>query len=255
MGADERGAAVSWERKMDDKDLRKHMEDLRKMLRDTDTEEDVIVGLVRKTPEVAGVVSAMSRSNLFVEAVIYQRMRVAAELAELGADVKLEVPGSLVQGNALNVARSPEDAEWLLGLGVQVERNLEQNIQKRKSPYNNPAIMAVMHNEPQMVSYWLAKQEELFAGDKAYIAELYQAVVEMISAMNQVNMLEHIIGDDRMYEILKDIYAKVSTLPISMQFKSIKLYQSALRKIADERLQGRKKELNQILNQRKKALK
>ena len=51
-------------------------------------------------------------------------MCVCKEMVNLGVDIKYEDKGSLYRGNALNVAHSKEQAEWLLKNGVEIERNL-----------------------------------------------------------------------------------------------------------------------------------
>ena len=70
----------------------------------------------------------------------------------------------------------------------------------------------------------------------------------MASVINQYNMLAVIIADDQLFPLLREIYAREDTVD------SIKLYQSALRRIKDEDLEPRKKELRKILNARKKEL-
>lgn len=66
--------------------------------------------------------------------------------------------------------------------------------------------------------------------------------------MNQHNMLAQVIAHEELFPILKDIYAKTDST------KSISLYLGALRKIEDESLEARKKELRKVLSARKKEL-
>ena len=70
----------------------------------------------------------------------------------------------------------------------------------------------------------------------------------MVSMMNQYNMLACVIADDELFGILKEIYAQVDNE------ESVRLYLSALRRIKDEGLEVRKKELRKILNAKKKEL-
>ena len=42
----------------------------------------------------------------------------------MGADIHWTCEASMIQGNALGVARSPQQADQLLEWGVEIERNL-----------------------------------------------------------------------------------------------------------------------------------
>ena len=99
-----------------------------------------------------------------------------------------------------------------------------------------------------MLLYWLGKQRELFADDPGYVREVFYAEINMVSMMNQYNMLACVIADDELFGILKEIYAQVDNE------ESVRLYLSALRRIKDEGLEVRKKELRKILNAKKKEL-
>ena len=79
-------------------------------------------------------------------------------------------------------------------------------------------------------------------------SQLFYAAIRVASMFNQYNTLAVIIADDQLFPLLKEIYAGEDTAD------SIKLYQSALRRIKDEGLEPRKKELRKILNARKKKL-
>lgn len=151
----------------------------------------------------------------------------------------------MIHGNALGVARSPQNAEELLALGVEIERNLSFSISK---PFKNPAVVAAEHNDTTMLLYWLGKQREIFADDPEYVGKIFYAAIDMASMMNQYNMLSCIMADDELFGILRGIYAQEDNE------KSIRLYLSALRHIKDERLEGRKEELRKVLNAKKKEL-
>ena len=69
---------------------------------------------------------------------------VARALQEMGADIHWTCEASMFNGNALNVAHTPQQADQLLECGVEIERNLSLLISK---PFKNPAIMAARHND------------------------------------------------------------------------------------------------------------
>ena len=205
------------------------------------SDEDIISGM-KSMPEALRQILE-SGSDLFLWAMLWDRFTVAQALADMGADVHCTFPGSLIQGNALNVAHTPEQAEYLLGLGLEIERNL-----RRSEPSLNPVIMAAGHNDTVMTFYWLDRQRELFQADEQYWNELVHETVEYISILNQYNMLARIIADEQLYNILKEQYAKEDDR------RSGQLSLSGLRQIKDEALECKKKELRRILNARKKEL-
>ena len=168
---------------------------------------------------------------------------VLREAAAMGADIHWRCEASGIGGNALNAARTPEQAEELLAMGLEIERNLSLRL-----PCQNPAVTSASRNEPEMMRYWLQKQSQLFAGEPEYLQQLFYAAIRVASMLNQYNTLAVIMADDRLFPLLKEIYAGEDTAD------SIKLYQSALRRIKDEGLEPRKKELRKILNARKKEL-
>ena len=149
----------------------------------------------------------------------------------------------MYNGNALNVAHSPQQADWLLDRGVEIERNLFLS-----QPFWNPAIVAAGHNDTTMLFYWLRKQRELFADDPEYVGQIFYAAINMVSTMNQYNMLSCVIADDELFGILKEIYSEVDNT------MSIRLYLSTLRKIDGTSLDARKKDLRKLLNTKKKEL-
>lgn len=55
------------------------------------------------------------------------------------------------------MAHSPEQADYLLSLGIEIEKNLVL-----RESFVNPAIIAVKHNDKKMMLYWLNKQKVLF---------------------------------------------------------------------------------------------
>ena len=163
----------------------------------------------------------------------------------MGADIHWTCQASVFNGNALNVARTPQQADQLLEWGVEIERNLSFLVTR---PFKNPAIMAAFHNDTTMLLYWLGKHRELFADEPEYVGEIFYRTMEVVSIMDQYDMLTCVIADEELFGILKEIYSQIDDI------KAIRLYLSALRHISGEDLEPRKKELRKILNAKKKEL-
>lgn len=229
---------------MTELELRKKAAEIAAQLNNKTVSDEEIIRQIKAEPELVQA-KCLSGANLFLEAVVSSRFPVAEALYRMGADIHWTCKASVFNGNALNVARSPEQAEQLLAWGVQIERNLSLQI---VHPFKNPAIMAARHNDTVMLRYWLKKQRELFADEPEYVGEIFYAAINVVSIMNQYNMLSCVMADDELFGILKTIYAQTD------DEKSIKLYLSALRHIDDESLETRKKELRKVLNARKKEL-
>lgn len=229
---------------MTELELRQRAAEIAAQFRDKSVSDEELVRRVREEPELLHT-KCLSGANLFLEAVARDRFSVSRALREMGADIQWTCEASMIHGNALGVARTPEQAEELLEWGVELERNLSFLISK---PFKNPAIVAAEHNDTAMLMYWLRKEKELFADDPEYVGEVFYAAIDMASMINQYNMLACVIADDELFGILKEIYAQVDDK------KSVQLYLSALRHIKDESLESRKKELRKILNDRKKSL-
>lgn len=229
---------------MTDLELRAKAAELAKQLWDKTIADEEILRQVREEPELLHT-KCLSGANLFLEAVTRGRFSMAAALRKMGADIHWVCRASAINGNALNVARTPGQAEQLLEWGVEIERNLSLHISR---PFKNPAIVAALRNDTTMLLYWLAKERELFADDPAYVGELFRETIHVVSMMNQYNMLACVIADEELFGILKEIYARVD------DEKSVKLYLGALRHIDDKGLEPRKKELRKVLNERKKSL-
>lgn len=227
---------------MTDLELREKASAIQAQLRDTATSDEAIIFQIEEVPELAHA-KLLSGANLFLAAMLWDRFPVAKTLCNMGADVHWTCKASMYRGNALNVAHSPQQADYLLDLGVEIERNL-----RLSEPFQNPAIVAADHNNTVMLLYWLEKQKEIFLNDTEYVKELFHASVHMVAMINQCNMLSCVIEDDELFNILKDVYSKVDDT------SSIHLYLSTLRKIDDKNLALRKKELRKILNARKREL-
>ncbi len=227
---------------MTDQELRMLSAAIQSQLADAAVPDEVILDKVREVPELLQA-KLPSSANLFLAAVSRGRFQLAKELAAMGADIHWRCEASGIGGNALNAARTPEQAEELLAMGLEIERNLSLRL-----PCQNPAVTSASRNEPEMMRYWLQKQSQLFAGEPEYLQQLFYAAIRVASMLNQYNTLAVIMADDELFPLLKEIYSREDTVD------SIKLYQSALRRIKDESLEPRKKELRKILNARKKEL-
>lgn len=229
---------------MTDLEVRKRAAELASQLRDKTISDEELIRQIKEQPELVQA-KCLSGANLFLEAVAGNRFPVAQALRELGADIHWTCQASVFNGNALNMAHTPRQADQLLDWGVEIERNLSLLITK---PFKNPAIMAAFHNDTAMLLYWLRKQRELFADEPEYVESLFYGAMNVVSMMNQYDMLACVIADEELFGILKEIYSQVDST------KSIRLYLSALRHISDESLEPRKKELRKILNAKKKEL-
>ena len=108
-----------------------------------------------ETPEISTLKDRSSGSNLFIEAVCWDRMELAKKLMENGADIFYETNVDFVKGNALNGAQTPKMADWLFSLGLKPEKNLVRLQSERTTPYDNPLLKAVDHGNPEMIRYWL----------------------------------------------------------------------------------------------------
>ena len=227
---------------MTDQELRMLSAAIQSQLADAAVPDEVILDKVREVPELLQA-KLPSSANLFLAAVSRGRFELAKKAAAMGADIHWRCEASGIGGNALNAARTPEQAEELLAMGLEIERNLSLRL-----PCQNPAVTSASRNEPEMMRYWLQKQSQLFAGEPEYLQQLFYAAIRVASMFNQYSTLAVIIADDQLFPLLKEIYAGEDTAD------SIKLYQSALRRVKDESLEPRKKELRKILNARKKEL-
>lgn len=226
-----------------EQELRALAMDIDKSFRNEEMSDDEIISRIKDTPELINV-TLLSGANLFLSSVRWNRPQITKVLAEMGSDIHWKIDASAVSGNALNVARTPETAEYLLSIGLEIERNCSI-----RESYWNPAIKAVHLNNCEMVLYWLKKEKELFKDDKVYIDELVKTAVEnAVCYLNQSNMLSCMMANDELYSVMKAVYMQVDNVD------SIKLYLGSLRQISDKTLESRKKELRNVLNVRKREL-
>ena len=233
-----------------EKEYAKLIKDIRlKMITDESCSDAEIIKKIAETPIIIKLRDRITRTNLFMQAVFLNRIELAKYLVEQGADIHFETETDGFNGNALNAAKTPEMAEWLLSLGLKIERNLIQNIYERPVPYDNPAVASAIYSRPQMVRYWLIKEKELFADDPDYIDELFFTTLDQASCHNSSSMLTPIISDDELFSYLKRVYAEGDCWNLK---ETIKLHKRGLKTVEAEELQDRKKELIKILNQRAK---
>ncbi len=229
---------------MTDLELRKKASEIAAQFRDRTIPAEEILRQIQEEPELVHV-TGLSGANLFLDAVLWDRFSIAKALCEMGADIHWTSEASMIHGNALGVAHCPQDAEELLALGLEIEKNVSFSISK---PLKNPAIVAAEHNDTTMLLYWLKKQRELFADDPEYVRKVFYAAIDMASMLNQSAMISCILAEDELFGILKEIYSQIDDVT------SVRLYLRALRQIKDEKLESRKKELRTILNAKKKEL-
>lgn len=227
---------------MTEKELRIRATEIERQFRDPEISDETLLAQIKELPETINT-KLLNNSNLFLSAVGNDRFALAMALSEMGANIHWRNEASGIEGNALNVANSPREADRLLEMGLEVERNLQLSVRCK-----NPIISMAGRNNIPMFFYWRDKEKELFAEDEAYVKDLLYAAVNMAAIINQHNMLARLIADEELFPILKDIYAGVDST------KSVSLYLGALRKIQDEELEPRKKELRKILNAQKKEL-
>ena len=228
---------------MTEQELRALAMDIDKSFRDKETSDAEIIDRIQDTPELINV-KLLSGANLFLSSVRWNRLQITKALAEMGSDIHWKIDASAISGNALNAAGTPEMAEYLLSIGLEIERNCSI-----REPYWNPAIKAVHSNNCEMFLYWIQKEKELFQEDKAYMDVLMKAAVEnAVCYLNQSTMLACIMTNDELFSIMKSVYMQVDNT------ESVRLYLSSLRQISDKSLESRKKELRKVLNARKREL-
>ncbi len=227
---------------MSEQELRQEAFEIAKLFRNKEVPDEEILNRIKAMPEVIHA-KLPSTANLFLDSVLANRFDITKVLVEMGSDIHLKCKPSLITGNVLNVAHSPEQADYLLSLGIEIEKNLSV-----REDFVNPAIMAVRHNDKGMVLYWLNKQKMLFADEEEFLDALINETIYQVMIMNQCDMLACIMADDELYQVMKEIYSKEDNPA------SIKLKLASLRQIKEEALEEKKKELRKILNDKKKVL-
>lgn len=227
---------------MSEQELKQEAVEIAELFRNKEVPDEEILSRIKAMPEVIHA-KLPSTANLFLDSVLANRFEITKVLVEMGSDIQLKCKPDLISGNALNVAHSPEQADYLLSLGIEIEKNLSV-----REDFWNPAIMAVKHNQKSMVLYWLNKQKVLFAEEKEFIDALINETIYQVTIRNQCDMLACIMADDELYQVMKEIYSKVDNMT------SVKLILGSLRQIKEEALEGKKKEVRKILNDKKRSL-
>lgn len=227
---------------MSEQELKQEAAEIAELFRNKEVPDEEILSRIKAMPEVIHA-KLPSTANLFLDSVLANRFEITKVLVEMGSDIQLKCKPDLISGNALNVAHSPEQADYLLSLGIEIEKNLSV-----REDFWNPAIMAVKHNQKSMVLYWLNKQKVLFAEEKEFIDALINETIYQVTIRNQCDMLACIMADDELYPVMKEIYSKVDNMT------SVKLILGSLRQIKEEALEGKKKEVRKILNDKKRSL-
>ena len=225
---------------MTDLELRQKAFAIGDLIKDTNISDEAIIAQIKEVPELLNA-KLRTGMNPFMAAVEWNRISLAKALNDMGADIHWTCAAG--EGNALNVANSPQQADAVLAMGVEIEKNLLLS-----KPFKNPAIVAAEKNNKTMLFYWLNKQKEIFADDEKYVEQLLYETIYVVSMTNQYGTLSCIIADEELFHILKDVYSKVDNVT------SIQLYLRSLSHIDDENLEAGKKELRKILNARKKEL-
>ena len=178
----------------------------------------------------------MSTANLMIEAVLCDRFEVAKQLVNMGSDINWKCKASMINGNVLNVVSTPEEAEFFLKNGAEIEQNFKLNIS-----YVNPAIAAAQKNDLRMLEYWINKEKILFSNDMNYYNELCMAVVDSVSDINQTETLSYVISNDNLFEMLIENYKNITDK------KSIELRRNSLNMIKNQDVKPRVEELKNIL--------
>lgn len=225
------------------------MDEIKIMLNEKEITDEEIWKKISETPEIIKIRDKRSSNYLFMLTIPYGRIELAKKLAENGADVHEESTLPFYNGNALNGAETTGMAEWLLSLGVKVEKNLVQDPKERTTPYVNPAVNAASRNDAGMMRYWLTKEKALFADDPDYLEELFEKTISVAAKVNQNTLLEFIIRDEELYPYLKKDYSDGNSWNPKV---SAKLRKQSLKLIEAEELKPQVKELTKILTQRAK---
>lgn len=115
---------------MTELELRKKATAIVAQYRDNTISDEEILRQIREEPEVVHA-ECLSGANLFLAAVLHSRFVVAKALSEMGADIHWTCKASMFNGNALNVAHSPQEADWLLDQGVVIEKTCRSILPSR----------------------------------------------------------------------------------------------------------------------------
>lgn len=104
---------------MTDLQLREKAFALGDLIRNAGVSDEAIIDQIREVPELINA-RLKTGMNPFAAAVSDNRLSLAKALGEMGADIHWTCAAS--EGNALNAAQSPRQAEAVLALGVEIEK-------------------------------------------------------------------------------------------------------------------------------------
>lgn len=105
---------------MTDLQLREKAFALGDLIRNAGVSDEAIIDQIREVPELINA-RLKTGMNPFAAAVSDNRLSLAKALGEMGADIHWTYAAS--EGNALNAAQSPQQAEAVLALGVEIEKS------------------------------------------------------------------------------------------------------------------------------------
>ena len=223
------------ESRMNEKEKKIEANKIKILYLDKNITNEEILEIISEKKYVINI-ELMSTANLMIEAVHCDRFEVAKQLVNMGADINWKCKASMINGNVLNVVSTPEEAEFFLKNGAEIEQNFKLNIS-----YVNPAIAATQKNDLRMLEYWINKEKILFSNDMNYYNELCMAVVDLVSDINQTETLSYVISNDNLFEMLIENYKNITDK------KSIELRRNSLNMIKNQDVKPRVEELKNIL--------
>lgn len=220
---------------MNEKEKRIEANKIKALYLDKNITNEEILAIISEKNYVINM-ELMSTANLMIEAVHCDRFEVAKKLVDMGSDINWKCKASMINGNVLNVVSTPEEAEFFLKNGAEIEKNFKLNIS-----YVNPAIAVAGKNDLRMLEYWINKEKILFSDNMDYYNELCKAVVDMISNLNQRETLGYVISNDNLYAVLKENYKNIT------EKKSVTLRRKSLNMVKNDEIKTRVEELKNIL--------
>ena len=223
------------ESRMNEKEKKIEANKIKILYLDKNITNEEILEIISEKKYVINI-ELMSTANLMIEAVHCDRFEVAKQLVNMGSDINWKCKASMINGNVLNVVSTPEEAEFFLKKGAEIEQNFKLNIS-----YVNPAIAATQKNDLRMLEYWINKEKILFSNDMNYYNELCMAVVDLVSDINQTETLSYVISNDNLFEMLIENYKNITDK------KSIELRRNSLNMIKNQDVKPRVEELKNIL--------
>ena len=106
---------------MSEQELKQEAAEIAELFRNKEVPDEEILSRIKAMPEVIHA-KLPSTANLFLDSVLANRFEITKVLVEMGSDIQLKCKPDLIRSNALNVAQSPEQADYLLSLGIEIEK-------------------------------------------------------------------------------------------------------------------------------------